>query len=186
MSARRAAVILSFAAAMATGCVAEPKASPTNERIVAATFAARESWEPAPPSPSSVPIDETLTPISASSPSKDAKEALDLCGAYQFGLTSVAGMAYLEHVDDARKYARLSPRVPELALDAGAWMIQFRGERADPITRQSWIDATCLVIDGNPHVYATGPMRDLRSGKITSGYYPVDELPGLSLPPLGP
>jgi hypothetical protein len=165
-------------------CMAQPNHGAASDAVPAPTFIARESWEPAPSVMAELPVDTALLPVSASNPDPAALTALELCGAFQFGLDSVAGMALLRRVSDAPKYARLSPKVPELALGSSAWMIQFRGERPDPITRESWIDATCLVIDGSPHVYATGPTRDLRTGKIVSDYYPVAVPPTLSLPPL--
>jgi len=90
--------------------------------------------------------------------------------------------------DRAPDYARVTPSAPQLAMNAGkpAWMVQFRGDWPDAKTGQSWIDATCIVIDGEPGFYSTGPVRDLASGKIVRGYYPVANAPSKALPPIMP
>jgi hypothetical protein len=172
-------------ALVCAACLAgQPPASSPVATEAASTFAPRSAWEPAPSAPPKAPVDMSLAPVSASAPTPSEKEALDLCGAYEYGIKTVAGMGFVTSLSDVPKYARLPPTAPELQGHGGAWLIQFAGERPDEMTRQSWIDPTCLVIGGTPHVYATGPTRDLKTGKIVRGYYDVDVQPTLSLPPL--
>lgn len=133
-----------------------------------------------PPSP---PVDTSITAVSASHPSSEAKSALEACGAYDLGLDHVAGMGELASGTDAPRFG-LSINAPELHTSSPAWLIQFRGDVPQLMAGQSWIDPICTVINGQPGFYATGPIRDLGSGKIVRGYWPDRGV--ASLPPLSP
>jgi hypothetical protein len=178
-------VTFAIACIVVVGCVsAGGQPSPTGTPVPADSPAS--TWAAAPDAPVRAPVDPALAPVSRSNPPPDAKKALELCGAYQYGLDHVAGIAHIQRASDAVRYARLTSNTVELNVPSDAWMIQYAGERPDPITRQSWIDSTCLVIAGEPVVFATGPIRDLETGKIVSGYAPVASPPTLSLPALDP
>jgi hypothetical protein len=105
------------------------------------------------------------------------------CRAYDLGLDHVAGMGELARGTDAPRFG-LSVLAPQLQTSSPVWVIQFRGEVPQLMAGQSWIDPMCAVIDGEPAFYATGPVRDLASGKIVRGYWP--ERGVASLPPLSP
>ena len=110
------------------------------------------------------------------------------CGVFDPGSPAVDRMGLIPSPNTAPEYARVTTAAPQLSMNPlqPAWIVQFRGERGDPMVGQSWIDATCIVIGGEPGMYATGPVRDLASGKILRGYYPVTRLPDKSLPQLRP
>lgn len=139
--------------------------------------------EPPPSRPPTPPIDPSISPVSASHPSSDAKEALDACGAYEFGLDHVAGVGLIPHATDAPRFG-LSAAAPLLKVATPAWVIQFRGEMAQLRSGETWIDPTCVVIDREPAFYATGPVRSLATGKIVRGYWPDPAT--ASVPPLDP
>ncbi len=141
------------------------------------------SFDVAPTPPEAPPIDPAIVPVSASSPSPQAANALKLCRAYDLGLDHVAGMGLLVHGTDAPRFG-LSAAAPQLKTDAPVWAIQFRGDFPQPQVGQSWIDAMCVVVDGEQGFYSVGPIRDLATGKIVRGYWP--ERGSASLPPLGP
>ena len=111
-----------------------------------------------------------------------------MCGAFEPEAPIVERMGLISTANSAPTYVRVTMEAPQLATMASfpAWVVQFRGERPDAKVGQSWIDATCIVIDGEPVFYATGPVRDLSSGKILRGYYPVNIPPEKALPLLGP
>jgi hypothetical protein len=130
-----------------------------------------------------MPVDMSITAVSASHPSPNAKSVLKGCRAYDLGLDHVAGMGELARGTDAPRFG-LSVLAPQLQTSSPVWVIQFRGEVPQLMAGQSWIDPTCAVIDGEPGFYATGPVRDLASGKIIRGYWP--ERGVAALPPLSP
>ncbi len=104
------------------------------------------------------------------------------------GFGSVSGFTELRSVGDAVRYARLSDKAPQITDNLGslAWLVQFRGDWPDAKTGQSWIDATCMVVGDDPVIYATGPIRDLQTGKILRGYYAEAAVPAWAIPGLEP
>jgi hypothetical protein len=94
----------------------------------------------------------------------------------------------IKRAADASKYVAVPATAPQLAVKGSepAWVIQFVGEWPDAKTGESWIDHTCIFIGEDPVQYATGPRRDLRTGKIVRGYYQLQQPPSFSLPPLAP
>jgi hypothetical protein len=141
------------------------------------------SFEPAPTPPRKPPVDPSIASVSASKPSPSAKVALEACGVYEFGLQHVAGMGQVPHGTDAVRFG-LSASAPLLHVDTPVWIVQLQGEFPQPPSDKAWIDPTCVVVDGEPALYATGPIRDLRTGKIERAYWP--ERGVASLPELAP
>ena len=135
----------------------------------------------APPTP---PVDPTIEPVSASHPSPEAEQALVACGATDLGLDHVASMGLVPHGRRAVDYARLSASALFLASDDPAWIVQFRGPVDHLMIGQAWVDQTCVVINGTPQFFATGPVVDLATGKLVRSYWPGS--PVKSLPPLAP
>jgi hypothetical protein len=146
------------------------------------------TWPSPPPRPPVPPVDPAIAPVSRSGASAAAKQALEACGVFEPFAPEVDGMGLIASANSAPDYARVTLTAPQLSMNASlpAWIVQFRGERPDPKAGQSWIDPTCIVIDGEPAFYATGPRRDLATGKILRGYYPAAKPPVKSLPPLQP
>lgn len=146
------------------------------------------SWPPPPPRPDPPPVDPTVTPISRASATAEAKQALEVCGALERDSPAIDRMGLIPVAAVAPEYVRVTAAAPQLTTNAlsPAWVIEFRGERPDPMAGQSWIDATCIVIDGEPVFYATGPVRDLETGRIERGYYPSKPPPQKSLPAVLP
>lgn len=73
-----------------------------------------------------VPVDTTLTPVSRSAPSPEAKAAMDLC--LRAGeLAAVAGMARLASARDVKNYMLTNGNEPELQADVPVWVIQIKG-----------------------------------------------------------
>jgi hypothetical protein len=136
---------------------------------------------PTPPPPP--PVDTSIPAVSASNPSPRARSALEACGAYDLGLDHVAGMGELARGTDAPRFG-LSALAPEVHTSAPVWLIQFRGEVPQLMAGQSWTDPICMVSNGKPSFFATGPIRDLGSGMIVRGYWPLRGV--ASLPPLSP
>jgi len=128
------------------------------------------------------PIDARIAPVSRSSPSKDAKAAMDVCSIDQLGLDAIAGMGLIDHASDASLYAPLTGREPELKSSVPAWMIQLQGWVPQLRGGEVWIDPICVVIDGYGGFYATGPVQ-FSDGTITSPM-PAASPPSYRLPPL--
>lgn len=143
----------------------------------------------APPSePSSTgsppPIDESIEAVSASRPSDEAATAMELCGVAHIGTENIVGMGRIMRAQDAWHYVPLTGREPELQTSSPAWIITFRGEVNMPRGQEVWLEPTCMVIDGQPGFYATGPVI-LPSGAVATPL-PATAAPDRRLPPLAP
>jgi hypothetical protein len=112
----------------------------------------------------SVPVDQSIEPVSLSNPSLDAAEALEICHVLDLhGVEKVSGMGRIEDAQ-AVLYAALTGKEPEIDTDAPAWLITFRGEVPMPTLHEMWIDPTCVVVNHDGGIYATGPVRKMISG----------------------
>jgi hypothetical protein len=95
-------------------------------------------------------------------------------------------MGRISTASSAPSYARLSRKAPQLQSTAPAWIIQFHGERNSLKSAESWIDPTCVFVDGDAVTYSTGPVRDMKTGLFIRGYWSEDAPATWSLPPLAP
>ena len=184
------AIVLFFAAVTLGACVAAPQgAVPGTPGGTAPPPAMATETLPAGP-----PVDTTIEPVSATAPSPEAAEVLEACQARDFGLDRVAGMGLVPRARDVPKYTRLVGVEPEIHTDRPAWVITFRGilrlgargsalrgGRRDPVYAA---DPTCVVIDGVPFFYLTGPA-GTDPDNLTVPPIEVGE-PSLALPPLAP
>jgi hypothetical protein len=125
-----------------------------------------------------------LAGVSVADPGKDASAAMTACAVLP-NLEKVAGMAELANAADARFYAPLTGKEPELQAKGPVWLVTFKGDVALP-TRSAGgtitaTDPTCMVVDGAPVWFLTGPWVD-GSGQRTE---PLDAAPPtLQLPAL--
>ena len=177
-------VVAAIIASSCTASRADPGAiTPTDKPTSSGSSEAMATIEPAPSRPPSPPVDPSIAPVSASHPAPGAKAALDVCRAYELGLDHVAGIGLVPHATDTPRFG-LSAEAPMLKVSAAAWVIQIRGEIRQLHSGEMWIDPTCVVIDGEPGFYATGPVRSLATGRILRGYWP--DRGTASVPPLSP
>lgn len=131
------------------------------------------------------PVDSTIAAVSATQPTADAAEVLELCQVGEPQLKDVAGMGLVPSAREIPKYVRLVGVEPELQTDSAAWVVAFEGELAQPMSHEVWVDATCIVIDGVAGFYATGGAREVGSDVLVTPL-PVSREPSLALPPLRP
>lgn len=181
-------------AASVAACAASPAASPVlpspdalPSPLATPQWTPDPSWPTPPPPPSPLPVNPALPPKTVSALEPGDLEALTACGATDpdfGGLASVAGFAYLNDLRDAPKYVRVGDRAPQLLQEVPGWIVQFRGERPQVALGESWVDPTCIYANGEPVFYATGPIRDLKTGEIIRGYWDGSPAPVNSLPPL--
>lgn len=135
---------------------------------------------------SDLPVDASIEPVSLSDPSSEAADALRICQvADNIGADMVSGMGRIDHARDAVRYASLTGVEPEIQTDAPAWIVTFKGEVPMPMSGETWIDPTCIVVGGDGGFYATGPVKIL-SSDVTVTPLPGKQKPGLALPPLLP
>jgi hypothetical protein len=110
------------------------------------------------------------------------------CGSAEETSVQLSRMAQVGTLADIGAYAPLPTSAPQISAhlsDAG-WVLAFTGEWPQLNTGESWIDPMCVVVGGDPVLYAVGPRRDLRSGRITRGYFAAASAPTLALPTLAP
>lgn len=134
--------------------------------------------------PADRPVDPSVRPVSRSHPGGGAEMAMSVCNVATLGVDAIAGMGLIERAADARDYAPLTGREPELESMEPAWMIQFRGEIPQFRAGEIWIDPVCIVIGDRGGFYATGPVRQ-RDGSISTPL-PAPIPPSYALPPLAP
>lgn len=131
-------------------------------------------------------MDASIAPVSVSDPSAEAAEALRLCQVLDnYGSAKISGMGKIAHARDAVRYAAFTGLEPEIKTDAPAWLVTFKGELAMPMSREIWIDPTCIVVGGSPMFYATGPVRSTETGAVLSPL-PAKQKAEFALPPLSP
>ncbi len=64
------------------------------------------------------------------------------------GSDVISGPDHIDNATDAVHYARLTGRDPGLKSDSGAWVIQYSGDICIPWSDATYIDPTCIVVDG--------------------------------------
>ncbi len=165
--------------------VARSTAVPSTAETARRTASSSPPSAPSTTFPPVVPVDPSIDPVSLSKPSADAAEALRICQVVDVhGVEKVTGMGRIDHARDAIRYAPLTGREPELATDEPAWMITFGGELPMPKINQVWIDPTCIVVNDDGGIFATGPRISATGMAIER---PADaSRPTLALPPLLP
>jgi hypothetical protein len=128
-----------------------------------------------------VPIDRTLTPVSRSNPSEEAKAALDRCVKPE-EMSLVVGMARLPSARDVRRYTLTNGNEPELQDEVPVWAVQLKGEvwyRFGTV-----FHPLCVVKNGEALLFAPYGGRH-QDGSVW--YPPADFTPPiLALPPLAP
>jgi hypothetical protein len=150
------------------------------------------------PSPSPLPSpspersnllsDAGITPISASSPSAAAKVALAKCHVGDDDLIpfkSVTGAGQIASAKDLGHYLPLTGREPQLGESGPAWIVTVHAELPQPGSNEVWRDPTCVVTDGDSGWFATGPITDVQTGKVTEPEAPAEQ-PDRRIPPLDP
>lgn len=144
------------------------------------------------PSPSlersTLPSDDGITPVSASSPSAAAKAAFAKCHVGDddlIPLTSVTGAGRIASAKDLAHYMPLTGREPQLGEPGPAWIVTVHAELPQPGSNEAWTDPTCVVTDGESGWFATGPITDVQTGKVTAPEAPAKQ-PDRRVPPLDP
>jgi hypothetical protein len=128
-------------------------------------------------------IDVGIPPVSATSPSADARAALEACGAYARGLDTVAAMGEIPSARLAPTYVPLWGVEPEIQTDSPAWIVVFNGRIE--LGRGYWAeDPVCVVIGGVATTFMPGPYG--RGDERTDPPSPPSGGPTRSLPPLAP
>jgi hypothetical protein len=137
-------------------------------------------------SPTGLPVDPSIEPVSLAHPSPESAEALRICQVNEgIGADQVSGMGRIDHARNAIRYVPLTGREPEIQTDAPAWIVTFTGEVPMPKSGEIWIDPTCIVVGGGGGIYATGPVEN-SSTHLTVTPLPAIQQPDLALPPLLP
>jgi hypothetical protein len=125
-----------------------------------------------------------LAPVSISNPSSGAKDAFAKCQiGDQLSIEQVGGMGQVPSAKDLPHYVPLTGREPQLKENSPAWVIQFRGDM--PQAAEVWTDPICVVTAGDFGFYATGPVKDLNTGKVRQPEPPPTP-PDKTLPALVP
>ena len=171
-------LVLVFIVTVASGCTApagalvstDASSAPSNSPGATGTWVA--------PALPAAPVDPGLAAVSKSSPTADAKAALDAC--VRPGDTAV-GMARLASARDAHKYMLSNGREPELQADVPVWMVQLSG--AWTFRGRTAFNPVCIVMNGEATFYA--PYGTAADGPNWSP--PSDFVaPSLALPSLAP
>jgi len=128
-----------------------------------------------------------VTPVSLSAPSTLAAEGMRFCGVQQWA-KDVGGIGIIAHARLLPYYVPLTGREPEIQRDTPAFVVQYSGTIRIPTrTLTPMLDvqgATCVVLDGAPIWYISGPARDPLTGQTwTPEPAPLDTK---DLPPLMP
>lgn len=180
MAMRRPASPLLLLVFLLGACTATPLATPSSaptEAVTPQPTAIVADLDGGAVGYAGLPIDTSLTPISKSSPTKEARDALDQC--WGFDDDHIAAAALISSATDAYKYAPFMGVEPELQTKDPVWVVQYRGEwdfrgRVAP-------DPTCVVVDGIGTVFLTHGQVGQEEPVLTP---PIP--PSLALPPLGP
>lgn len=134
-------------------------------------------------------MDASITSVSRTSPTAEAREALEACQIGDDQMDQIIGMGLVPRGRDLPRYINISGTEPEIDSDSPAWAITLRGEVPQPTSHEVWIDPTCVIIDGEQGYFATGGgYKVLESGKRGPFIPPLETTPGpdLALPPLAP
>jgi len=121
-----------------------------------------------------------VTPVSLSAPSTLAAEGIRLCGVQQWA-KEVGGIGIIDHARLLPYYVPLTGREPEIQRDTPAFVVQYSGQIRLPLRggpgSAGYTDATgttCVVLDGAPRFYITGPATDSLGRPSTPEPAPLD------------
>lgn len=160
------------------GAGTEPGASATAQPTPAASPTAEPSMVLA--------IDASIAAISASKPGAEAAAVLAQCNVgEQITIDKVTGMGKIASASDLARYVPLTGREPQLKERGPAWIVTVAAELPQPGSTELWVNPTCVVTDGDAGYFATGPVKDLATGKTMTPEKPATP-PDLRLPPLAP
>lgn len=128
--------------------------------------------------PADLPVDPSLTPVSRSSPTLDAKAAIALCLG-DSSLDQVAGMAQLPG-NEVRRFMFTNGKEPSLQTDDLVWAIQLKTSLT-VLVGPPVVDPLCVVIGGTRTFYAP-------YGTVAGAFSPPPDFvwPISALPPLAP
>lgn len=136
------------------------------------------------------PIDPSIRPVSRGNPEPEAKAALESCQLVDDArLDTISGMGFIPRSEDLPRYINITGAEPEIQSDGGVWAIVLKGELPQPMSHEVWLDATCVIIDGEQGYFATGgAYRVLEDGSFGPFLPPMQANPGpeWALPPLAP
>lgn len=186
MTSQRILVAGILVLASLAGCTARPASDST--AVTAATATTTKS----PLSSAGVtaspvldlPIDPSITPVSAKAPGGEAGEVLSECNiGDQILLSRVTGMGRIDSAGDLVRYVPLTGREPQLRDRGPAWIVTIDAEIPQPGSSEVWIDPTCVVTSSGSGYFATGPVKDASSGRITLPEAPATP-PVFRVPPL--
>jgi hypothetical protein len=82
----------------------------------------------------------------------------------QFSIEQVGGMGQVPSAKDLLHYVPLTGREPQLKEVGSAWVVQFHGDIQQ--RTEVWTDPICVVTAGDSLFYATGPVRNMNTGKV--------------------
>ena len=158
-----------------SGVGTEPPPSTTVPATRPAVTAPTVSTDPSQP----------LAAVSASHPSSGAAEAMAKCHiGDMIVIEKVAGMAELPAAADILRYVPLTGREPQLKEPGPVWVIQIKGD-VQQLGGEVWTDPTCVVTESGFGYFATGPVTQTATGKVTLPEGPAVK-PTETLPPLAP
>ncbi len=186
--AARSLLLVMLVGCTAPGGASSSAASSSQETTAPSTRPDTNTSEPT--SVTGRPVDPRIAPVSRSSPSAEARQALDACLIPdEKRLDQVIGMGLVPRTTDLYRYIKIPATPNEIQKDSSAWAIALRGEVPQAMSDEIWFDPTCVIIDGEQGWFATGAMQKVLPGgelgplilssKLTPG-------PDLALPPLAP
>ncbi len=179
---------LATIAVVLAGCVAgavvtEPPSAAVTEPPTSTpvpTTGPTASVPPLPTDPS-----QPLAAVSKFHPSPGAAEAMAKCHiGDMIVIDKVAGMAELPAAADILRYVPLTGREPQLKEPGPVWVIQIKGD-VQQLGGEVWTDPTCVVTESVFGYFATGPVTNTATGKVTLPEAPA-VMPSQTLPPLAP
>jgi hypothetical protein len=129
--------------------------------------------------------------VAAVSVSNPGAEAADVFSKCHIGDTDmilfkrVTGMGRLPAASDLPHFVPLTGREPQLKETGPVWVVTVHADIPQPGSSEVWTDPTCVVTDREFGWFATGPITDTATGKVTQPEQPA-QLPDRVLPTLAP
>lgn len=174
---------LVLAVAVMVGCRAAPGASVPPSTAGSSPIVVPQTARPTSPA---LPVDGSITPVSASNPGEEAAKVLTKCNiGDQIELGKVTGMGKIPQASDLARYVPLTGREPQLKEAGAAWIVTISAELPQPGSTEHWINPTCVVTDGDVGYFATGPVKDVATGKTVPPEKPAVS-PEFLVPQLAP
>ena len=105
--------------------------------------------------------------VSRSDPSSEARDVLARCHIGEgepIPLAKVTAMAQLADGSELAHFVPLTGREPELAEPDPVWVVQVDAEVWER-GGEVWIDPTCIATARGSGYYATGPVRNVATGR---------------------